>query len=236
MAAVLIFYALLAVFFTLLACGAAYGLGVLAMEYGLPQEVGRRIAGWLIDRAELRKPDAVIGGGVRPYMLRWWLIPRNRFFNVYLHLFLRSDDDRALHDHPWLNVSLLLRGAYLEHTIAEGGIEHRRELQAGDFRVRLSGRIAHRIEIHKGPCWTLFITGPVYREWGFHCPREGWIHWERFTAKNDRGSIGAGCGAGIHEAARADVNRVIGFPGVDIDAVHSRHERRRRTDSLTRRG
>jgi hypothetical protein len=42
-----------------------------------------------------RAPDQVIGGRERPYMLRWYLIPRNRFCNIYLHHFLRSDDDRA---------------------------------------------------------------------------------------------------------------------------------------------
>jgi hypothetical protein len=56
-------------------------------------------------------------------MRRWWVIPRNKFFNIYLHHFLHSDDDRALHDHPWWNVSILLRsGSYVEHTIAAGGV------------------------------------------------------------------------------------------------------------------
>ena len=44
-------------------------------------------------------------------------------FNLYLHEFSRSDDDRALHDHPWLfNLSVLLSGTYVEHTIDAGGI------------------------------------------------------------------------------------------------------------------
>lgn len=137
-------------------------------------------------------PDVVIGGAERPYMLRWWVLPRNRFLNVYLHHFLRSDDDLALHDHPWANCSVLLRGEYTEHTIAAGGIEHRRLLRAPGLRARLSGRLAHRIELHAGPCWTLFITGPRYREWGFHCPA-GWVHWKKFTAADDPGAIGNGC-------------------------------------------
>jgi hypothetical protein len=72
--------------------------------------------------ADSRKPDFIIGGADEPYMLRWWVIPRNRFFNIYLHHFLRSDEDRALHDHPWLNCSWLLDGRYTEHTIAAGGV------------------------------------------------------------------------------------------------------------------
>jgi hypothetical protein len=148
----------------------------------------------LIDRAMLRAPDFVIGGAERPYLRRWWLIPRNRFFNVYLHQFLRSDDDRALHDHPWVNLSILLRGCYVEHTIAQGGIERFATLKAGDWRFRWTGRLAHRIEI-EAPCWTLFVTGPVVRSWGFHCPRAGWIPWQRFTAADDPGSVGKGCEA-----------------------------------------
>lgn len=169
-----------------------------------------RIANWLIGIAAKRPPDFVIGGDDRPYLLRWWIIPRNKVFNIYLHRFMRSDDDRALHDHPWSNFSLLLRGCYTEHTIAAGGIGHRRLLVAGDFRLRWTGRIAHRVELideaigfdgcappirASQPCWTLFITGPRYREWGFHCQENGWIDWRRFTAEDDPGSIGKGCDA-----------------------------------------
>jgi hypothetical protein len=151
------------------------------------------IAERLIARVTRRAPDFVIGGAERPYLRRWWVIPRNRFFNFYLHEFLRSDDDRALHDHPWSNVSILLRGTYVEHTIAAGGVEHAQRLRNGQIRIRPSGTFAHRIELTDGPCWTLFITGPRYREWGFHCPRAGWVHWKRFTAADDIGAVGKGC-------------------------------------------
>ncbi|HEX7906838.1 MAG TPA: hypothetical protein VF534_01930 [Paraburkholderia sp.] len=149
----------------------------------------------IINRITRRAPDVVIGESHRPYLLRWWVIPRNRFFNVYLHRFMRSDDDRALHDHPWLNCSILLRGRYVEHTIAAGGINVRTERVAGNWKVRLSGRIAHRLELVDGECWTIFITGPRYREWGFHCPAAGWVHWKRFTAPENPGEIGKGCDA-----------------------------------------
>ncbi len=153
------------------------------------------LAAKFIARFAQRNSDVVIGGSERPYLLRWFVIPRNRFFNIYLHWFLRSDDDRALHDHPWINCSLLLSGTYTEHTIADGGIHQHQVLTAGDVRVRWTGRIAHRIELHDGSCWTLFLTGPRYRAWGFHCPEQGWIHWERFVASDDKGAIGAGCDA-----------------------------------------
>lgn len=147
----------------------------------------------LIARVTRRPPDFVIGGEERPYLRRWWVIPRNPVFNVYLHEFLRSDDDRALHDHPWANVSVLLRGEYVEH-VPEGA----RPRRAGDVVVRLLGSMRHRIELVRDragaerACWTLFITGPRYRAWGFAC-EHGWVHWKDFTAPRDRGAIGRGC-------------------------------------------
>lgn len=147
----------------------------------------------LIDWAFWRRPSVVIGGQATPYLLRWFLLPRNPVFNVYLHRFLRSDDEGAHHDHPWLNLSVILEGRYTEHTISAGGINVKTERKAGDWHFRRSGKIAHRVELTHGPCWTLFVTGPRYREWGFHCPDAGWIHWKRFTAESDRGATGKGC-------------------------------------------
>jgi hypothetical protein len=124
-------------------------------------------------------------------MLRWWVIPRNKSFNIYLHHFLKSDDDRALHDHPWINMSLLLTGKYIEHTISAGGVHNRKEYSAGAIKFR-GAKYAHRVELTDGPCWSLFITGPVMREWGFHCP-SGWKYWKEFVEMTNKGSMSKGC-------------------------------------------
>src|SRR4051812_39395778 len=63
-----------------------------------------------------RPPDFVVGDADRPYMLRWFVIARNRWFNIYLHKICRDDDDRALHDPPWASLSIILRGGYREIT------------------------------------------------------------------------------------------------------------------------
>jgi hypothetical protein len=160
--------------------------------------------------AQARQPDFVIGGAERPYLRRHWLLPRNRLFNIYVHEFLRSDDDRALHDHPWLfNASWLIAGEYIEHTIAAGGVHVRTHRKAGAFKFRW-GPAPHRLELISPlkalgddivpvgaprPCWTVFITGPRVRTWGFHCPEQGWIDWKRFTAADDKGAVGEGCNA-----------------------------------------
>jgi hypothetical protein len=123
------------------------------------------------------------------------VIPRNRLFNIYLHKFLRDDDDRALHDHPWISLSIVLRGGYIEHM--PGAIKRRK---AGQVVFRRATH-AHRVELLRDgfclaeevvPAWTLFITGPKVREWGFHCP-QGWRHWKDFTAPGDSSRVGRGC-------------------------------------------
>lgn len=148
-----------------------------------------------------RKPDLIIGGNDNPYLVRWFLIPRNRFFNIYVHQFLRSDDDRAHHDHPWLfNASWLLHGEYMEYTIHEGGVLIDTYRKAGDWKFRW-GRAPHRIALFDAPggaswpCWTVFITGPRVREWGFYCMERGWIHWRRLTDGPDGSTVGKGCDA-----------------------------------------
>lgn len=139
----------------------------------------------------MRPPDFIIGGKDNPYILRWWVIPRNRFFNVYLHHILRSDDDRALHDHPWLNVSIVLKGGYEEVTPAgarwhgPGSIVFRRAVARHRLVLPVRGGGIRY-------CWSLFITGPRIRNWGFHCP-QGWVPWQTFVSKTDRGSVGRGC-------------------------------------------
>jgi len=151
----------------------------------------------VLDTINHRAPDRIIGSAGDPYMYRWHLIERNRDGNAYAHRFFRSDDDRAHHDHPWESCSIVLAGRYIEHSIAAGGI-HRRVMRiAGDVIYR-GAHEAHRIEIIAGELApvTLFLTGAVIREWGFHCPDRGWVHWREFTNPADGGAtIGRGCDA-----------------------------------------
>jgi hypothetical protein len=145
-----------------------------------------------------RPPDVIIGGTDHPYLLRWWVIPRNRFLNVYLHKFLRSDEERALHDHPWPSISILLRGGFYEHHP-----EGHPTLHLAPEIIRRDAITAHRTQLLERLPWastdpvppvTLFITGPKCREWGFLCP-QGWRHWKQFVAGHDpRTGLSRGCG------------------------------------------
>lgn len=147
-----------------------------------------------------RKPDFIIGEP-EPYMLRWYLIRKNRWLNVYLHQIWRSDDDRAHHDHPWQSVSLMLAGPMGEWIKTDRGQRYR-EINPGALIYR-GARFAHRLEVLNRESRdvsghlrvhpiTLFVTGPKVREWGWHCPK-GWRHWREFVALGNSGKVGKGC-------------------------------------------
>lgn len=162
-----------------------------------------------------RPPDMVIGDSNPPYLKRWYVIPRNKWFNVYFHNFCRSDDDRALHSHPWVwNLSIILLGEYVEQVPLDpkNPAGPRRDIhrRQGSVVLRLSGKSPHRVMLFPNvdwldqtpfirgerSCWTLFITGRNVRGWGFYCPK-GFVPWQKFTAPNGgakSGAIGAGCG------------------------------------------
>lgn len=147
------------------------------------------------------EPDVYIGGKEDPYLLRWWIIPRNPIFNIYLHKFLRDDDDRALHDHPWHSLSVVIKGTLKEHVFLRPGksMQTYYITREEGCWVRRRPTHAHRLELERDaqgkpiPAWTIFITGPRLRHWGFHCP-QGWKHWKQFTAPGDSTRIGPGCG------------------------------------------
>lgn len=135
--------------------------------------------------------DFVIGDR---YLERHFIIPRNRFFNIYLHRINKSDDDRALHDHPWINISLIIDGSYIEHRIAAGGCEYAVQRNSGDIVFRRA-ITAHRLEVRNNQsAISLFITGPKIHNWGFHCPKAGWVRWQDFVSSDDHGNVGKGCG------------------------------------------
>lgn len=176
--------------------------------------IGRALALAIWKRVPPRRPPDFLIGPTEddPYMLRWWIIPRNRFFNIYLHHMRHDDDDRAPHDHPWWSLSLCLDGhirehqlihwrdhpcsqdveTYVKETGGRGQLYRVNEIRAGDFKWR-GTKYAHRLTLPDGDAWTLFITGPNVRTWGFHCPK-GWIPWKQFVDSDKPGQPGRGCG------------------------------------------
>jgi hypothetical protein len=132
-----------------------------------------------------------------PYMDRYWVIfPRwiTGGWGVRVHVIRSSDDDRALHDHPWDFKSIILKDGYWEvfgvyddwktaQIISiKLGYQWKFEPQSGKFVVgmyRKAGDVniadatrVHRIRLHKfndteQAATTLFFTGPRKQSWGF---------------------------------------------------------------------
>lgn len=145
------------------------------------------LARWANYHMATREPNFIIEHGGEDYLRRWWVVPRNHFQNVYLHEILLPDDDRALHDHPWDNTSFLIEGSYLEIT-PEG--EFLRETGSIIYRKATD---AHRLVPQTDRVISLFLTGPIIREWGFHCP-QGWRRWQDFVEiVGNKSIVGRGC-------------------------------------------
>lgn len=135
-----------------------------------------------------------IGGDENPYLLRWELFKREDkdWPRLFLHRFCRSDDDRALHDHPWWFISILIRGSYVEeYQDIDGTVKRRRRTAPSICYRPLSTR--HRVILdHVFPepphrdddwvweawdgqgaksVWTIILTGRDVRGWGFWCKK-----------------------------------------------------------------
>lgn len=129
-----------------------------------------------------RQPDEIIG---EQYMLRWHLRRKPGRHNLYLHRYQGSDDDRALHDHPWRSIGVVLWGRVYE-------ITERGEQRLIPFIPKYRGaEYAHRLCLKSSFAFTLFFTFPKEREWGFLCPK-GWVHWKDFTDSSGQ-KTGPGC-------------------------------------------
>jgi hypothetical protein len=169
---------------------------------------------WLTKTLKHQVINALNDGGedTGPYLVRWAI--NTRFGGVKLHHFLRSDEDRDLHDHPWSFLSIILWGGYWEHvagpTVPDPDhccslcVEHspapgrhcalnegrrttiRTWYGPGSILWRPAPSV-HRVELREGrTAWTLVFTGPKRREWGFHtiC---GFIPWPRYARAKQEG-------------------------------------------------
>ena len=107
-----------------------------------------------------------------PLLFRWFLF-RSPWVTVMLHCFLRSDNDRAFHDHPWDFISFLLT-PYVEHT-PYGVFEHKRfsiVMRPAEWR--------HWVETLHPKTWTLVVHFRRRRVWGF-ITASGWISWRNYV-------------------------------------------------------
>lgn len=79
-------------------------------------------------------------------------------FGVFLHRIKQSDPDTAFHTHPWDGVSLIF-GSYTEHRFGKRSALRR-------FLNFVRATTPHRVELSRGPVWTIFFHGRRYNRWG----------------------------------------------------------------------
>jgi hypothetical protein len=72
----------------------------------------------LLDK--LFKKRVIINCEKDPYLHRWFMI-KTPWLGVYIHKFVRSDEDRALHDHPWPFLVIPIWRGYIEYRNLHGG-------------------------------------------------------------------------------------------------------------------
>lgn len=183
------------------------------------------LVNWLIARAQ-RTPYFDLEHEGSLYMQRWWLRKppghgahestydnKKSGIGIRIHRIMRSDRGRDLHDHPWTNISIVLRGGYWEILPIYQGQDPHFDAHAykriwrgpGSIVIRRAGT-RHRLEVQQGrSAWSLFIMGPWQRDWGFHTPF-AWVYWRNY--------IGLERGEDEHETR---VARDIGASGVSTE-------------------
>jgi hypothetical protein len=153
--------------------------------------------------------------GKSPYLSRYYLIGKPRMadgsspfdggqlkkdaihvggIGVFVHRFHRSDDDVALHNHPWRwAISLILAGGYREERRTINGTSVEISDAIGEIEVNsyepgninvLTSETFHRVDLYEEEAWSLFVTGPKFSSWGFWDRATGeFVPWRAFIAR-----------------------------------------------------
>lgn len=140
------------------------------------------------------------------YMERYWLFnayeridgkhvsPIGWLPSIRIHRIKKSDDDRALHDHPWKFVTVILKGGYYEVRpiysdwycfVGDSTEVVTQRYQSGEsIKWHGPGSILvrrhtdfHRLIVPEGgEAWTMFCTGKYMHKWGFMHDGSKMIH------------------------------------------------------------
>jgi hypothetical protein len=137
---------------------------------------------WLVPY-KMEGSETAIGCGKVSFLKRpiAWVL-QSLGIAVRVHKILRSDIGRDFHNHPWNFVSVILMSNYYEVTpnydknnfyvgeletyCPQGSILFRNDSQM--HRLKLADKtVVGNCHTQFLPVWTLFITGPKKRKWGF---------------------------------------------------------------------
>jgi len=126
----------------------------------------------LLFRFTRNLPMRLIEVGGAPYLERYHVAS---FFgrSIWLHHFVRDDQERHVHDHPWPAVSVILTGGYREEVGEVAGdrmVMREREFSAPAIN-RIPATHRHRIAAVQPHTWTLMLVGKrTGRGWWFYNP------------------------------------------------------------------
>lgn len=125
------------------------------------------------------KKKVIVNCDRDPYLHRWYVFQSDRVA-LFVHKFVRSDEDRALHDHPWSFLVIPVWRGYIEHN-DRGRV---RVLPLLGIRLR-PATYRHRVELLSDktgaplPSWSIFFRFRRVRDWGFW-PKEGFTLWNKW--------------------------------------------------------
>lgn len=147
-----------------------------------------------------RAPDLRLGPATKPYLRRWHLL-KTKWFSIYLHNISASDPGDHIHDHPADNLTIVLRGGYVEWRVwginphpveikrADGGSTAEIAVDAfhavKSFVTGVHFRRAeemHHITAVRPNTWTLWVRFKDRREWGFWLAEGFFIPWRDYVS------------------------------------------------------
>jgi len=128
----------------------------------------------------------LIGDDPNDLLMIRWIVFRTPSFGIFIHKFCRSDHERALHDHPWNFLSIILRGGYTEVFERCSPACEYGEFQ--DSAWRRPGSILyrpatwkHRVILDPGKTsWSLVFVSGRKRKWGFWVNGK-WCWWRTYN-------------------------------------------------------
>lgn len=88
-------------------------------------------------------------------------------YQIYLHRFHRSDNDGALHNHPWAwAFSIVLSGGYSEERRGADDKVYRKNVFPLSVNIVRHGDY-HRVDLFEVDAWSIFVVGPRVSSWSF---------------------------------------------------------------------
>jgi hypothetical protein len=132
---------------------------------------------------------------------RRYRLLETRWFSIYVHNILHSDEDKDPHDHPFSFLALMLWGSYLEEWLGAyedvyywappkgSGHELRRSVRSIGSIYYHPAKDFHKITLLKPSVWTLVFAGPRTRNgWGYQT-KNGWINFKDYRQLKNEGKL-----------------------------------------------